>query len=95
MSLSITLQSNLPFAPALFPFSVILNGKADSLRPRCDLYRVFHFVFFVAFCELISSKDSKQKIIRLRRSSGAAGQENEDMILTAFSVAVAVGCNIF
>ncbi len=92
MSLSITLQSNLTFAPALFPFSVILNGKADSLRPRCDLNRVFHFV---AFCELISSKDSKQKIIRLRRSSGAAGQENEDMILTAFSVAVAVGCNIF
>ena len=63
---------------------------------KCDLNRVFHFVSFVAFCELIPSKDSTQKIIRLRRSSGAVGQENEDMILTAFfAVAVAVGCGIF
>src|SRR6266542_4415816 len=41
--------------------------------------RLFRFVSFVGFCELIPSKGSKQKIARLRRGSGAAGQENEDL----------------
>src|SRR6266542_4444885 len=40
--------------------------------------RLFRFVSFVGFCELIPSKGSKQKIARLRRDSGVAGQETED-----------------
>src|SRR6266498_5109523 len=41
--------------------------------------RLFRFVSFVGFCELIPSKGSKQKVARLRRGSGVAGQEKEDL----------------